>query len=143
MKVAKLPDIIPKGIPIKPKIVASYKTFFLICFLVAPILFNIPYCFVFSDMDISKLFLIQNTEVIIIIIHTINTTIPNPPIELSLMGLVSNIIKYSFTSISYFAFDISSIALSNFSFPKAYPLKVFTYSNASGLTSKILAVTSY
>ena len=68
-----IPSNIPDGIPINPNIAPSNSTFFLICFLVAPIDDNIPYCLVLSVIDIAKLFLITNTLEIIIIT---TTTIP-------------------------------------------------------------------
>ena len=76
-----------------PRILASQKTFFLICLLVAPILLNIPYCLIFSVMEMSKLFLIQNTDVKTIIRQTIMTTTPSPPTALFPSGLVSNSIR--------------------------------------------------
>ena len=62
-KIKIIPNIIPIGIEIIPIINASWNTIFRICFLVAPIDDNIPYCFIFSVIDISKLFLIQYTDV--------------------------------------------------------------------------------
>ena len=93
---ASIPNNNPNGIPINPNIVASKNTFFLICFFVAPILFNIPYCFVFSAIDISKLFFIQKTDVNTIIPQTTATTVPSPPTVLLFNGFVSKSIKYEF-----------------------------------------------
>ena len=93
---ANTPKSNPSGIPINPNIVASKNTFFLICFFVAPTLFSIPYCLVFSAIDMSKLFFIQNTDVNTIIPHVIITTVPSPPTALLFNGSVSNIIRYEF-----------------------------------------------
>ena len=75
IKIAPNPDIIPIGIPIIANINPSYKTFLFICFEVAPIDANIPYCLVFSVIDISKLFLMQNIDVTIIIPITTAATV--------------------------------------------------------------------
>ena len=56
---AKSPNTTPRKIPTYHIMAASVYTLFFICFLVAPILDNIPYCLIFSEIDISKLFLIQ------------------------------------------------------------------------------------
>ena len=93
MNDAKYPKNIPSGIPINASIVASNNTFFLTCFLVAPMLLNIPYCLFFSVIEISKLFLIQNTDVNIIIPIAIATTYFNPKNDVPLLS-VSNDIKY-------------------------------------------------
>ena len=91
---ANTPKTNPKGIPINPRIVASKNTFFLICFLVAPMLLSIPYCFIFSVIEISKLFLMQNIDVTTIIPQAIATIMPRFPTAFSSNGLFSNKIKY-------------------------------------------------
>ena len=67
MKQASTPQSIPKGIAITPRIKPSYKTFFLICLFVAPTLTSIPYCLVFSIIEILKLLRITKMLVTIII----------------------------------------------------------------------------
>jgi len=67
---AKRPLSIPATIPAAPKAAASYSTFLLICLGVAPIEANIPYCFVFSVIDIEKLLLMHTADVTIIITIT-------------------------------------------------------------------------
>ena len=67
INVAKIPTRIPIGIEINPNNIPSNKTLLLICFFVAPILDSIPYCFIFSVIDIAKLLRITNTLVTIII----------------------------------------------------------------------------
>ena len=62
----------------------SFSTVFLICFDVAPTLASIPYCFVFSDTDILKLFLITNTLLTTIIPITIPPRLYNAVIVVSL-----------------------------------------------------------
>ena len=106
MNDAKYPKNIPSGIPINASIVASNNTFFLTCFLVAPMLLNIPYCLFFSVIEISKLFLIQNTDVNIIIPIAIATTYFNPKNDVPLLS-VSNDIKYLLDVNWYFAFFLS------------------------------------
>ena len=91
---AKIPHTIPIGIPIQPKINASYNTFFLICLLVAPTLASIPYCLIFSVIEILKLFFMQKTDVNIIIAVTIIANIYIAFIVPSLAFIVSNAIKY-------------------------------------------------
>ena len=74
-KHANIPDNIPNGIPTVPNISPSNITFFLICFLVAPMLDSIPYIFIFSAVAIANEFLIQNTLVNTIITKTTDTTV--------------------------------------------------------------------
>ena len=59
--IATIPNKIPSGIATIPIYNPSSKTLLFICFLVAPTDASIPYCFVFSDTEILKLFLITNT----------------------------------------------------------------------------------
>ena len=93
INVAKTPQNIPIGIDIKPKSIPSNNTFFLICFFVAPMLDNIPYCFIFSVIEIAKLFLITNTLETIIIPITIPAkeySICNVPLSLVTPDHLSN-----------------------------------------------------
>ena len=71
ISIANIPLKIPKGIPIIPNINPSKNTVFFICFLVAPILESIPYCFSLSVTEIANPFLITNTLVTNIIAITI------------------------------------------------------------------------
>ena len=107
IKIATKPLNIPTGIPIIPKIKPSYKTFFLICFEVAPTEASIPYCLVFSVIEISKLFLIQKTEVTIITITTALTAY-NVFVVLSLNSKFSHLNKPSFSENEYLAFPKAS-----------------------------------
>ena len=58
-----------------PRTKPSYKTFFLICLLVAPILASIPYCLVFSVIEILKLLRITKTLVRMIMAITTPATV--------------------------------------------------------------------
>ena len=73
--IAIIPNKIPSGIAIIPIYKPSSKTLFLICFLVAPTDASIPYCFVFSETEMLKLFLITNT-LLTTIITIITPAIP-------------------------------------------------------------------
>ena len=70
-QIAKTPHRIPNGIAITPSTTPSNNTFFRICFEVAPMLANIPYCLIRSIIEMSKLFLMTKTDVNIIIRMTI------------------------------------------------------------------------
>ena len=54
MAIPRMPAIIPKGMPINPMIKPSKNTELRFCFLVAPILDNIPKCLDRSETDIAK-----------------------------------------------------------------------------------------
>ena len=105
INIAKSPLKIPRGIPIIPKIKPSYKTFFFICFEVAPTDANIPYCFVFSVIEIAKLFRIQNTDVTIMIIIIIPAIVYNIVVLASLNCKFSHLIKLSLLLIVNFIFS--------------------------------------
>ena len=67
--------MVPTGIPTTPSIAASVLTLLFIWRLVAPTLESIPYCLIFSVIDMLKLFLIQYTDVSIIIKATTAATV--------------------------------------------------------------------
>ena len=99
---ASTPLPIPIGIPTIPSIAASVFTLFLICLFVAPMLESIPYCLIFSVIDILKLFFMQYTEVSIIINATIaaitKSALNNPSIGYK----HSYLIRESFCPKTYF-----------------------------------------
>ena len=81
---AKIPLMVPTGIPTTPSIAASVLTLLFIWRLVAPTLASMPYCLIFSVIDMLKLFLIQYTDVSMIIkattAATVNSALNEPSI---------------------------------------------------------------
>ena len=80
IKSANNPHKIPIGIAISASIIASYNTFFFICFGVAPTDASIPYCLIFSVIDIAKLFRMQ--KILVTIIITITTTASDNTVDI-------------------------------------------------------------
>ena len=97
--IATIPNKIPSGIAIIPIYNPSSKTLLFICFLVAPTDASIPYCFVFSDTEILKLFLITNT-LLTTIITIITLAIPYRTPKVLSLRTPSNLNKSALTSTS-------------------------------------------
>ena len=109
IKFATIPSNIPRGIPINASITPSNRTFFLICFFVAPIEESIPYCFILSVIEIAKLFLITNildTTIIPITIAAITYIILTYTLFSPIPEYLSKVV---FSFAPYFASSIFSL----------------------------------